>query len=96
MRLLWVLLMIAGVVFFGGLALTMGLVFFSGLEELPNIRRAILPLLSLMAAGACAAGIFMKPQEFKAAMEPEEEEAPAAEWIKEMRREQDSANDRDA
>jgi hypothetical protein len=38
----------------------------------------------------------MKPQEFKAAIKPEEEEVPTADWIKEMRREQDSANDRDA
>jgi hypothetical protein len=89
MRVLWVLMMIAGVIFFGGLALTMGMVFFSGAEELPGIRRAILPVMSLLAAGACGAGIFMKPSEFKAAMEPEEEEAPTADWIKEMRREQD-------
>jgi hypothetical protein len=35
-----------------------------------------------MVAGAWGAGIFIKPREFKAAMTPEEEEAPTADWIK--------------
>ena len=91
MRTLWVLFMIAGVVVLGGAAV-LG---FAGIpigSQVVSLRPHI-ALFLLLAAGACAAGIFMKPREFQAAIRPEhEEEVVTADWIKEMRREQDSTN----
>lgn len=69
MRGLWVLLMIAGVIGFTGLAIVM----FFGIPIGPDVAirsRGLWPILSLFAAGACGAGIFMSPREFKQTMTP--------------------------
>jgi hypothetical protein len=87
MRFLWVLLMISGVVVLGGLSLLRlyGLIEAEGVNALMQPRALISGLLPLFGAGACAAGIFMKPSEFRKAMEPVQEEAPTPPaWLKEM------------
>ena len=69
MRALWVLMMIAGVIVFVGLAIVMVL----GIPIGPNLyiqSRGIWPIAALLAAGACGAGIFMKPGEFRETMTP--------------------------
>lgn len=69
MRMVWVLAMIAGVIVFGGLAIVMVL----GIPIGPDLyitSRGIWPIAALLAAGACAAGIFMKPGEFRETMQP--------------------------
>ncbi|HYD89730.1 MAG TPA: hypothetical protein VEA80_19770 [Vitreimonas sp.] len=84
-RKLWVLAMLAGVVLFAGLAIVMvagvpigdGRVIYS---------RGIWPIISVLTAGACAAGIFMKPREFREAMRPVEPEVKEAAWLAEFRR----------
>jgi hypothetical protein len=80
--------MLAGVVVLGGLSV---LIFYALLtaEDGPSgLRAFVWPTGLLLAAGACGAGIFMKPVEFKEAMrpiDPEPEAKPAA-WIEEIRK----------
>jgi hypothetical protein len=89
MRALWILLMIGGVIVFGGFAVVavLGIPIGNGMV----VRSwSIWPFLSLLAAGACAAGIFMKPREFAETMKPDEPKV--ADWVKEMRSGQDTTN----
>jgi len=84
MRVLWILLMLSGVIVFGAIA---GVFLFAILSRsvlgLLSLSGAI-GLLSLMAAGACAAGIVMKPREFKDAMKPLEPEVKQAAWLTQL------------
>jgi hypothetical protein len=82
MRALWVLLMIAGVIVFGGFAIVMILGIPIG-NDLEIRSRGIWPIAALLAAGACGAGIFMSPGEFRETMRPPPPpERPA--WMDEL------------
>jgi hypothetical protein len=80
MRLGWILLMAAGVVVFGAFAVIMP--FGVQIGDVVIRSRGIWPILSLMAAGICAAGIFMKPAEFRTLAEPPPIKKAA--WLEEM------------
>jgi hypothetical protein len=88
MRVLWVLLMIVGVVVLGamGVGRLYGLYLIRGEPDLMALRfvpTLLWSSLFLMGAGACAAGIFMRPSEFRDAMEePPAERAP---WLDELK-----------
>ncbi len=85
MRVLFILAMLCGVVLFAGLAILM-VVGIPISEDRVIVSRGLWPIISVLAAGACAAGIFMKPREFKATMQPIEPEAPPrAAWLDELK-----------
>ena len=81
--------MLCGVVVFGGAAIVLGMVAIPRGDGF-SIRGAGWPIMLLLAAGVFAGGIFMSPREFKAATNPDDEDAPVADWLKDLRRKQDN------
>ncbi len=94
MRLLWILLMLVGVIGLGGAAL----VGFAGVEIAGRVIsfRPHIILLLLLGAGACAAGMFMSPREFKEATKPlgqTEVQRPA--WLDDLAKPAETSQDSD-
>ena len=89
MRVLFVLAMIVAVLVLGAASLYLYAAVIAAWQAgaYLSIRALVLPTVLLLGAGACAAGIFMKPREFRAAMQPPSEEVKPAAWIEQMRNE---------
>ena len=81
MRVLWAIAMVCGVIVLGGLSIDIAF----GLWSARIFGTAwALPIVLLLGAGACAAGVFMRPGEFKAAIRPVEPEVKRAAWLEEL------------
>jgi hypothetical protein len=96
MRGVWIAACVIGIVVFGGLAVMMGYVAYLSAEAGASLGgRAILwPIGLLLAAGACAAGIFLTPREMQGLMTPDPDPEPA-EWVKTLRSKGDAASNAD-
>lgn len=91
----WIAACLVGVIVCGGLAVLIGYAsFFAADAGVELSSRAVIgPLGLLLVAGVCAAGIFMSPREMHEASKTDVDEEPA-EWIKELRRENDTNAER--
>ncbi|MGD9814477.1 MAG: hypothetical protein AB7Q23_05165 [Hyphomonadaceae bacterium] len=83
MRGIWTVCMILGVALFGASAVLLAHAALSDPEALRTPRALVAPVLLIIMAGACGAGLFMSPREFKETLK--QDEAEPAEWVKQMR-----------
>ena len=83
----WIAACIIGMIVLGGLAVLTGYVIFYDPETggVQFTTRGIAwPIFFILAAGACAAGIFMSPREFRETVMPSEPTPPRAAWLDDL------------
>ena len=88
MRVLWIVLMLAGVVVFGVVSAVVWFTILSG--TIPGVVGAAIAILAPLAAGACGAGVFMKPREFRQMTKPLGSEVKPAAWLDQLGNNQDT------
>jgi len=89
-RALWVLMLFLGMLILAGLAVGLPFGRYQARENLLVVRLLIVPVTGLsviffMGAGACAAGLFMRPRAFIEATKPNEAEVIPLAWVRELR-----------
>lgn len=82
----WIAACVIGVIVLGGLSVFLGYAVFLAVDEgaALSLRSLTLPATLILAAGACAAALFMTPREVQEATKIEVDEEPA-QWIEDMR-----------
>ena len=89
-RALWVLMLFLGVLILAGLAVGLPFGLYQARENILLVLLLIVPVTALsviffMGAGACAAGLFMRPRVFIEATKPNEVEVIPRAWVHELR-----------
>lgn len=89
-RALWVLMLFVGMLVLAGLAVGLPFGLYQARENLLVVLLLIIPVTALsvlffMGAGACAAGLFMRPRAFIEATKPNEPEVIPLAWVRELR-----------
>lgn len=89
-RALWVLMLFVGMLVLAGLAVGLPFGLYQARENLLVVLLLIVPVTALsvlffMSAGACAAGLFMRPRAFIEATRPNEPEVIPLAWVRELR-----------
>ncbi|UPT62807.1 MAG: hypothetical protein M0D54_21185 [Hyphomonadaceae bacterium JAD_PAG50586_4] len=89
-RALWVLMLFLGVLILAGLAVGLPFGLYQARENILLVLLLIVPVTALsgiffMGAGACAAGLFMRPRAFIEATKPNEAEVIPLAWVHEFR-----------
>ncbi len=89
-RALWVLMLFVGMLALTGLAVGLPFGLYQVRENLLLVLLLIVPVTALsvlffMGAGACAAGLFMRPRTFIEATKPNEPEVIPLAWVRELR-----------
>ena len=83
----WIAACVVGMLVLGGLAVLTDYVIFVDSETGAfqfSTRGIAWPIFFILAAGACAAGIFMSPREFRETVAPSEPQAPRAAWLDDL------------
>lgn len=83
----WIAACIIGVIAFGAGAVFQGYIAFLAVDAGAafTVRSIEGPVIFILIAGACAAGIFLSPREIAEVTQDEVDDDPA-QWIKDMRR----------